>query len=87
MVEVNNLKLGDMLYKKYDNRAFEVIKESESAFYVAIFDGSSSKIDYISKHSEFNDGFFYTKENAIENMIIEYKRNMDYLETKLKETK
>jgi len=46
-----NLKLGDKFYNIDSGQKFTVAHEDKSAFYLAVFDGCCSKIEYVSKNA------------------------------------
>lgn len=80
------LMVGEQLYREdVLNHPFEVIRVAKSAYYLAILDGSSSKIDYISKSlidESIGKTWFRTKEEVIENRVHKLQREIDYLSGK-----
>ena len=83
MIEVKNIKLMDKLYTTKTHKSFEVIKETDNCFYLAVFDGGCSKITYISKIlAELDANWFLTKEEANKHEVKELRRMANYIEDK-----
>jgi hypothetical protein len=80
MVNINDLMIGSKIYNTKSHKAFEVIKETDTCFYIAIFDGNCSKIDYISKSSELHKKWFHSKKEANQFQVNELRRMADYIE-------
>lgn len=48
-MKIESIKLGNIYYCVRDKKPYEVIKETDTCFYLCHFNGTGSKIDYISK--------------------------------------
>lgn len=83
------LNIGDKLYTTDTHRAWEVIRENSHCYYVAIFDGSCSKLTYISKQDSkirpFSDVWFLDKTKMIESRVAKAKRIFLFEEDQLVE--
>jgi len=73
------LNIGDKLYNVESHRKWEVIRENSHCYYLAIFDGSCSKITYISKECSvgkpFKEVWFSDKTKMIEQRVANAKRD------------
>jgi hypothetical protein len=79
-----HLNIGDSFYNIDDLRKYTVVHEDKSAYYLAIFDGSCSKIKYTSKNAavtskEFNLTWFKYREEMLQQRIKNAERHL-YLE-------
>ena len=82
MSEELKLKLGEQFYHVEHKQKFTVVHEDSSAYYLAVFDGTSSKVEYESKKcgaKDFPTKWFRYREEMYQQRVKNAEKTLFWL--------
>jgi len=79
-MKIGDLKIGDEVYSKGVFTPWVVVREANSYYYIAVFDGHNSKIRCTPKEIELGSDWHLTENDAIDAEIRNLKREIEFLE-------